>query len=286
MARYTSGTTWYKGNTHIHSTASDGGWTFAQLAEAYAGEGYDFLFRTDHWVCSDAARDGSDAPLLWLDGIELDGDDGKGSYYHAVCLGRFEGLSREMGFQAALASARVQGGLTILAHPTWTGNSFDEADRWAFDGVEVYNHVCQWLNGKGHGLPYWQRLLRSRPTLAFSVDDAHIGPHHPGWNGGWVMVQAADLSPRGITDALRSGAFYSTMGPSFLSIDHDGDTVSIETSPVRFLRLVGPGSRGLRIGSFEGEVFTQASFTIPPNWDYAYLDIEDALGRRAWTNTL
>jgi hypothetical protein len=25
---------------------------------------------------------------------------------------------------------------------------------------------------------------------------------------------------------------------------------------------------------------------VPPDWDYAYLEIEDELGRRAWTNTL
>ena len=73
--RYTTTGTWYKGNTHLHSTASDGGWTFAELAQAYAGAGYDFLFRTDHWVCSDVAADSDDYPLLWLDGIELDGRD-------------------------------------------------------------------------------------------------------------------------------------------------------------------------------------------------------------------
>jgi hypothetical protein len=154
MTRYNSSDNWYKGNTHIHSTASDGGWTFEELESAYAGAGYDFLFRTDHWVCSDAQSDRADSPLLWLDGIELDGFDEQDSYYHVVCLGRFVGLSRDMGFSAALAAARVQGGLLILAHPCWTGNSFEEATRRDYDGVEVYNHVCQWLNGKGDNLAY------------------------------------------------------------------------------------------------------------------------------------
>jgi len=55
--RYSTAGRWFKGNTHIHSTPSDGGKTFAELAELYASTGYDFLFRTDHWVASDAAAD-------------------------------------------------------------------------------------------------------------------------------------------------------------------------------------------------------------------------------------
>jgi hypothetical protein len=289
MTRYCKDGNWYKGNTHIHSTASDGGWTFEELAGAYAGAGYDFLFRTDHWVFSDASADtdGGDSPLLWLDGVELDGVDEQDSYYHVVCLGRFVDLSREMGFSAALAATRQQGGLLILAHPCWTGNSFDEAARWDFDGVEVYNHVCQWLNGKGDALAYWQAMLRDRPgTLGIASDDAHIRSEHPGWNGGWVLVQAPELTPAAIMASLRAGRYYSTTGPSFLDITQEGDRVSIRTSPVQFVRLVGPGSRGLRFGSFDGRLMTEASFTIPEDWPYAYLDIEDAQGHRAWTNTL
>lgn len=286
-SRYTSTNDWYKGNTHVHSTASDGGWTFSELAEAYAGAGYDFLFRTDHWVTSDVGADSDTYPLLWLDGIELDGFDDKGSYYHVVCLGALNDLGREMGFPAALQSARDQNSLTILAHPLWTGNSFDEACRWAFDGVEIYNHVCRWLNGKGDGLAYWQAMLREAPgTLAFSCDDAHTKPEHPGWDGGWVMVQAPELTPSGILSGLRAGRYYSSTGPAFRQIVCEDGHVSVETSPVRFMRLVGPAYLGTRIGDFDGSLLETATFEVPEDWPYTYLEIEDALGRRAWTNTL
>ena len=56
--------------------------------------------------------------------------------------------------------------------------------RHGFDGVEIYNHVCRWLNGKGHGLCYWDAMLQHQPNLlGFAVDDAHLRPEHPGWNG-------------------------------------------------------------------------------------------------------
>ena len=291
--RYGTRGSWFKGNCHIHSTASDGGKTFAELAQMYAGAGYDFLFRTDHWVVSDVGRslDGdagtAESPLLWLDGIELNGEDYAGSDYHVVCLGRFEGLTREMGFVAAMEAARAQGGLLILAHPLWMGNSMDDALRWGFHGVETYNHVCHWLNGKGGGLAYWNAMLEQRPnTLGLAVDDAHLRPEHPGWNGGWIVVQAAERSRDAILGAIRAGRFYSSCGPEFISIRAEARSVSVRCSPAQFIRLVGPAGRGARIGSFDGRRYSEATFKVPGDWSYAYIEIEDECGRRAWTNTL
>jgi len=253
----------------------------------YAGAGYDFLFRADHWVASDAAAEGEGSPLLWLDGIELDGRDDVGASYHVACLGTFTGLDRERGLAAGMEAARAQGGLLILAHPYWMGNTPDEALRWGFDGVEVYNHVCQWLNGKGDGGVHWNAMLRHfGDTLAFAVDDAHITPEHPGWNGGWIRVNAADRSGPAILSAIRTGNFYSSCGPEIHSIESDGASVTVRTSPVRFVRLAGPASSGKRVGSFDGELQSEATLEIAPDWPYAYLEVEDACGRRAWTNNL
>ena len=285
--RYDTSGNWYKGNTHIHSTVSDGGRTFTELAQMYAGKGYDFLFRADHWAASNVAADAEAFPLLWLDGVELDGRDDGGAYFHVVCLGTFTGITGEMGFATALEATRDQGGLLILAHPQWTGNTFDDALRWNFHGVEVYNHVCHWLNGKGDGSAYWNAMLAHRPdVLGLACDDAHIRAEHPGWNGGWIVVNAPELTQLAIMDAIRVGNFYSSTGPDFHSIVCDGNTIAIETSPVQFARLVGPAYLGKRIGGFEGQVFTEATFEIPSDWAYAYLQIEDAQGRRAWTNHL
>ena len=127
--RYDTSASWYKGNTHIHSTASDGAKDHVELAAMYAEVGYDFLFATDHWVASDFGADDRDYPLLWLDGVELDGHDERAGYFHVVSLGRFTGLAKDMGFDAAMRSVREQGGLTILAHPTWCTNAVRKTHR-------------------------------------------------------------------------------------------------------------------------------------------------------------
>lgn len=278
---------WFKGNTHLHSIASDGGKTFSEMAELYATKGYDFLFRTDHWIASDTTVETMAYPLLWLDGIELDGCDATGAYFHVVCLGRVDGICHENGFESALISAREQGALLIAAHPHWCGNSLDDCLRWPFGGIEVYNHVCHWLNGKSNGLIHWDAALRKNPNvLAFAVDDAHLKPEHPGWNGGWIMVNAETCSRQEILSAIRRGNFYSSCGPEIRSIALDGHELSMTTSPIRFMRLVGPGSNGKRVGSFDGPLLTSISMSIPDNWPYVYVELEDETGRRAWTNNL
>jgi hypothetical protein len=65
-----------------------------------------------------------------------------------------------------------------------------------------------------------------------------------------------------------------------------GGQVTVKTSPVRFARLVGPRWCGQRYGAFQGKLLAEATFSLPADWPYAYIEIEDAHGRRAWTNTL
>jgi len=286
--RYDTSGKWYKGNTHIHSTVSDGGKDFKELAEMYSSMGYDFLFRTDHSVASDVSKDKAKYPLLWIDGVELAGTDGTGAYFHVVCLGSFIGISgKGEDFVADLQLVRSQGAITILAHPHWTGNSFEDHSRWKFDGVEIYNHVCRWLNGKGSGLVFWTEALKNNPEVfGFSVDDAHIRAEHPGWNGGWIVVNAGKCTAKEIMKAIRRGNFYSSCGPEIHSMALEGKELRIETSPVQFVRLVGTASQGARIGNFEGKLMTAATMEIPADWPFVYLEIEDKAGRRAWTNNL
>jgi len=285
--RYDTSGHWFKGNTHIHSTASDGGKTFSELARMYAKEKYDFLYRTDHWVASDVDADRASYPLTWFDGTELHGCDATGAMFHVVCLGRFVGLVQGMPFLEGLDLARNQGGLLILAHPHWCGNSLEDARRLGFHGVEIYNHVCHWLNGKSNGLRYWEAMLARNPgTLAFAVDDAHISRQHPGWNGGWVMVNAATCTAEAVTTAISAGNFYSSCGPEFHRISWAGGYVCLETSPVQFLRVVGPAWLSQPHGSFKREFRREWRVRVPSDWPFAYIEIEDDRGRRAWTNTL
>jgi hypothetical protein len=222
-----------------------------------------------------------------LDGVELDGHDATGAYFHVVAIGCRDGIDRESGLEAAMAEARRQGALLVLAHPLWTGNSAEDALRHGFEGVEVYNNVAEWLNGKSSGAFHWDRMLdRSTAVFGSAVDDAHVNADHPTWNGGWVAVDAPVRTPAALLAAIRAGRFVSSRGPTIETLEAEGSEVTVTCSPVRFARLVGPAHRGQRLAAADAQALTRATFVVPEDWAHARLEIEDDRGLRAWTNAL
>jgi hypothetical protein len=131
-------------------------------------------------------------------------------------------------------------------------------------------------------------MLNHNPDfLGFATDDSHFIPDQPYWKGGWIMVNATDCSQQNILKAIRKGNFYSTQGPTFESIEYGDRTVKLETSPVTYVRLIGQRREGKWLHALGGKApLHSAEFELPPDWHYARLEIEDAAGKRAWTNPL
>lgn len=288
MFRYQQDLPWYKGNTHIHSTRSDGGLDISEIAERYSKAGYNFIFLTDHMVASREWANGSRHSLPVFDGVEIHGDDSRGSFYHTVCLGTVDDLKKEMSYEEAFALCSAQNCLMILAHPAWTGNSPADTRSHEFHGVEAHNNICRYLNGKGNGLYHWDHMLENDPGIVgFACDDAHFINDYEGvWNGGWIMVQARDCTQESILESLRAGAFYSSQGPEIHSLRCDGKRLSADTTRIARASIVGERSKGARakLGS-NGET-TSLSIELPENYRFIRLEIEDAEGKRAWTNPL
>jgi hypothetical protein len=283
LSNWTLNGNWYKGNLHLHTTRSDGALELSEVAQRYSKAGYDFIAITDHWKTY--CRNGDRHPLLVLDGVELDGYDTQGSYYHVVAIGPEHPIPEEADLMAAMTDARKKGALLIWAHPHWTGNSVEEGLRHGFDGLEIYNHGSQCEISKGYAEIYWDQILEKFPRYwGFATDDAHFTPEAGFWDGGWVMVNAPECSREAILTAIRKGRFYATQGPEFRSIHFNDNQIFMETSPVRFARLIGPRYRGKWI--HRDEPLHQAGFEIPEDWDFIRLEIEDEQNKRAWSNPI
>ena len=257
------------------------------MADLYAGAGYGFMFVTDHWIYPETEkRKTAPYPLDVYNGVELDAYDAKRSIYHVLGLGITAQVNREDGLERTMSNIKEQGGILILAHPYFHSNTLEEALRYDFHGVEAYNNVCQSQNGKGCGTVHWDAMLEHNPAaLGTASDDAHLDPEFPVWDGGWVVVNSG-AGGTSILSQIKSGNFYSSRGPEIHSITESGGTIRVETSPVRFICVVGPVWDGKTIGSGTGDPIEGASFKVPNDWAYARLEIEDDTGKCAWSNAL
>ena len=122
--------------------------------------------------------------------------------------------------------------------------------------------------------------------------------------------------------ALRAGHFYASTGPEILDVRWEpdrgapgtadepaGGTVSVRCSPVRSITLVADATKGGRLnagavrhgparpapapragttpkGCSDGSLLTGGEFSLTGKERYARIQVEDELGRRAWTNPL
>ena len=75
---------WLKGNTHTHTTHSDGACTPGEIASEYKRHGYDFVFLTDHEKLTVPDKKIQKPLLIPAEEIAF---SFKGYTHHFVCLG-------------------------------------------------------------------------------------------------------------------------------------------------------------------------------------------------------
>ena len=283
---------WYRGNTHSHSTESDGRIPMDERFAAYREAGYDFLVLTDHRKVNDVSPY-SDEHFLAISGSEVHPDNPYGGgTYHIVGINLRERINcAELHPNDVLAEIKAQGGEAVLCHPYWCGHTIQDYEQLnGYFAVEVYNDTCMGACGKGFSEQAWDDVLdRLGPVFGIAADDAH-GTEHDCFHA-WVMVKATELTIDGIMNAFRSGAFYSTLGPEIVNLDLVGDTareqkVTVKCSPARSIIFKGQCNRGRRIVAPKGESLTEAEYPVPSGTKYVRVEIIDEEGKKAWSNPI
>ena len=146
---FTAAGEWVRGNTHTHTTNSDGQMPPEKVAQHYAAGGYDFLFYTDHGVVTEPVeRD----DILLLPGTEITAVCGSGRGIHVIGLNVRETIpaNERPAAQVAIDAIRAQEGLAIAGHPYWSGLTLEDLQPLeGLTAIEVYNATCETAVGTG-----------------------------------------------------------------------------------------------------------------------------------------
>ena len=302
---------WYRGALHVHTTESDGSMLPERVLTHYQMGGWDFVALTDHEKITDRSA-ASRPDFLVLPGTEVAAGTAElGQRYHIVGIGA-EGevkLPHGRTAQDAIDWIGQAGGVAIIAHPYWSGLTV--ADLLALRGyaaIEVFNTGCEGEIARGLSSVHWDELLtRGLEVRAVAADDSHW----PGFDSliAWTMVRATDLTRDSVLDALREGRFYASNGPEIRDVVVDLATgrIEVECSPAVAISLVASPTLGGRVGVGrheppvlarrrrgpqnwegldEGGSLTGATFYLRGQETYARVQVVDARGRTAWTNSL
>ncbi|WP_329002103.1 CehA/McbA family metallohydrolase [Kribbella sp. NBC_00709] len=284
----------WRGNLHTHSNLSDGALSPAETAQVYREAGYDFVAITDHFrpeygfPMTDTRELRSDA-FTTLIGAELHAPRTEaGQQWHIIAAGLPLDFSppadTETGPELA-RRARVAGAFIGMAHPSASLlTALDAESLDAAHSVEVYNALSDREN-RGDSWHLADVLLnRGHRLTTYAADDAHLQPQDPPPCQAWVHVRAEVLAPDALLAALKAGHFYSSTGPDLYDVHIEGDMVVVRCSPATKVLLSG-GVPGAEVA--QGTDLTECSLPLALfRGTHCRITIEDAAGRRAWTNPI
>jgi hypothetical protein len=295
---------WYKGNTHAHTTESDGDSSPEYVARWYKDHGYDFLVLSDHNVFTDPATLAhlADAGFLLIPGEEVTSSFEDASVHvnglnlpHLVEARTAETLVATI--QANVDAIRDVEGVPHINHPNF---------RWSFGAeelqqierdrlLEIWNGHPTVHNEGGSGSPsleeIWDILLTGGKRIyGIAVDDAHhfqgefdADRANPG--RGWISVRAEVLEADALMEALEAGHFYASTGVELDDIVAKGDTLTVRIRPDRDFayRTAFIGSNGVVLGETETN---PAVFVLKETTGYVRARVTNSRGDFAWTQPM
>jgi len=290
---------WLKGNTHAHTTNSDGDAPPDAVVRWYEEHGYDFLALSDHNVLTPPLVRPTSLTMLSAEEVTMPLN------VHVNGLGLSSPIPapqpptsvpkaarKRWLLEQAIAAIESQGGLAHVNHPNWEWALSEEllASIPAIRFLEVFNgHPNANNEGarRGSGVEAkWDRLLvLGRRVYALATDDAHDyhswAPclRNPG--RGWIYVRAEDARPSSILAAMHAGQFYASTGVMLAEYEVRGRELHVVLEgPPAVIELLGPGCKVL-----EREHATEARFLAPEAQPYVRIRVTSG-AKHAWLQPL
>ncbi len=296
----TAGLHWFKGNTHTHTTMSDGDSAPEEVARWYKEKGYRFLVLSDHNFFTDPQTLSSlvDSSFLLISGEELTSSFQK-KPVHVNGLNIPRKLDPQIDttllgtIQKNVDEVRSVKGAPHINHPNfgWAIDQFTLLKVKNNNLLEIFNGHPLVHNVGGGGTPgleeVWDFLLTSGMRIyGIAVDDAHhfkgeFGPTRSNPGKGWVVVRARSLNAQEIIDNLEAGQFYASTGVELEDVTVEPDRIEVrirQRSSFKYrTEFIGSGGRVLSISLENTAVYKLLGDEL-----YVRAKVSDSGGSVAW----
>lgn len=206
--------TWYKGDTHLHTTNSDGAMSPTYLIEECRKIGLEFMIITDHNF-NTLQKSYFDKDMLVIQGQELTHHNGHVNVWGAkVPSEPPHPLETQESFYALLDKCKEAGATVSMNHPFCSNCPFRMVmEDYPFDTVEVWNTIQHADNIKNRD--WWvKQLLKGIKIGAIGGSD-----HHRNYAGISLLaspttyVLAEEKTEEAILRAMREGRSVVTNSP-------------------------------------------------------------------------
>ena len=292
---------WYKGNTHTHTSETDGDSSPEVVAGWYKSHGYNFLVLSDHEILLDLSRVAhlEDSTFRFVPGEEITGKFGTRPV-HLIGINISRALkpladtTAAATIQRTVDSVLAAGGIPQINHPNfgWALTEDDLMKVKRANLVEIYNGhplVNNLGGGDSPGMEgVWDYLLsHGKRIYGVGSDDAHhfkaeFSPKLANPGKAWVTVRAPRLDPSAIVAALDAGHFYASTGVELDSIVVNDQDMKINIRQYRNFKYTTQfiGDNG-EILKTTGD--NAPAYHLTRALTYVRARISDSSGAKAWT---
>lgn len=190
---------------HMHTFASDGHTSLADICRTAAQEGIDCVILSDHETLGHRVN-GYAGGVLVITGEEVTPGyssrvtetgaiKGASKNNHLLAIGIQEPIAnQDRPPQALIDEVNGQGGMSFLAHPQEPGHSWEAMDIEGFTGLEIWTFKAAWKRGAAHWpsktyawrnpdavldaptdmeLAWWDELGKQRRVVGIGAADNH-----------------------------------------------------------------------------------------------------------------
>ncbi len=292
---------WFKGNTHTHTTESDGDTAPAEVAQWYKRHGYQFLVLSDHNVFTDPRTIASlmDSSFLLIPGEEVTTSfQRKAVHINALAVTRVIPPIRDdstlLGtIQRTVDAIRAERAVPHINHPNFLW-SIDSATLFRvrndrlfeiFNGHPTVHNVG---GGEWPGLEeVWDGLLSGGKRIyGIAVDDAHhfqgeFAPDRANPGRGWLSVRTTSLDARALVTALDSGDFYASSGVTLSELTVSETAMQLRIAPKGDFKytttFIGQDGKVLAV-----DRTLTPRYVLRGNETYVRAKVTDSGGAAAW----
>ncbi|MDO5416694.1 MAG: PHP domain-containing protein [Lachnospiraceae bacterium] len=314
-------TNWYKGNLHSHTTNSDGNLSPEEAVKLFKEHGYSFLCFSEHDLYTDLREKFDCDDFIILPGLEAsavlyEAGTGRALKVHHIhgILGteemekaagdrvfrnyerlepdRYEGeWNGAEAAQKLCDYLRSRGCITTYNHPIWSRVDADEFIHtegiWA---LEIFNYNTVNESNTGFDSTYWDLMLRhGRKMLGIATDDNHNGGVFDDACGGFIVVNAPELSHEAILKNMLEGNYYMSAGPEIHDWKIQDGVAYVECSPVYRIDFIAGNhiNDGISyVGKCYEDTIVKGEYDLKGDEDYVRVQCTDKYGRTAWSNPL
>lgn len=296
----------WKGNSHAHTTMSDGDSPPEVVTRWYQDHGYNFLVLSDHNYLT---AEGSFPYVKKDDFILIQGEEVTAFYrpvgtedrrpVHVNALNLKAVIEPWNGDEAAetvqrnVDLIRAAGAVPHVNHPNfrWALTAADLLKVGRYRLLEIWNghpHVHNEGGGERPSLEaVWDELLTAgQEVYGIAVDDAHhfsgefaASRSNPG--RGWIAIRSRRLEPAALMEALERGDFYASTGVTVRDVRSEEETLSVSIAPEADFRYTTRfiGSGGVVLATCAA---AECAYRFTGREAYVRATVTDSGGRRAW----